>query len=119
MSVWVRLPALPLEYYEEDILKDVGTSKNEPNEALELPLISRLKIDDWTQHVAYESLHAVYFHCGRIGHTTADCALLASQNQSTHQSFGQATTPKTTKAPVSNLKSSPNEEHEGFGPWIC
>ncbi|KAK9088380.1 hypothetical protein Scep_027462 [Stephania cephalantha] len=88
MSVWIRLPRLPMEYYDEVVCKGIGnylgkfmkidvfawtTSRGRFARIcievdLELPLIPNVTINYDCFAVEYESLHEICFLCGKFGH---------------------------------------------------
>ncbi|XP_059072400.1 uncharacterized protein LOC131873583, partial [Cryptomeria japonica] len=97
VSVWIKLPGLPMEYWEEDVLAGitntfgeliaidqvttsrrrliyaricvgVGTDKNMPEE-IEI----ESKLGKWRQNIVYESIPFVYFHCKKQRHWAKKC----------------------------------------------
>lgn len=94
IAVWVRLPELPVEYYEPSILRDLGnaigpvlridthtTTETRGRFArlcvqvdLEKPLIRVIKCGDLEHPVQYEGIHSMCFSCGRVRHKVKGCS---------------------------------------------
>ncbi|GAA0145571.1 hypothetical protein LIER_05740 [Lithospermum erythrorhizon] len=91
-AVWLRLPSLPVEYYDIEILKDVGsqvgtllcidtrTVNNERGRFaricvqidLDKPIIPSIIIGNHSQNILYENVH-LCFECGLLGHDSLNC----------------------------------------------
>lgn len=89
MVVWIRLPELPIEFYDRLVLQEIGSaigpvlridaytaSGSRGSYArlcvqvdLEKPLINMIRIGKCRQSVLYEGISALCFSCGRLGHT--------------------------------------------------
>ena len=88
IAVWVRLNELPIEYYQVEALKEIGSTigkvlRIDTHTALEArgcyaricvqidvekPLITALLIGNFKQSVIYEGIQKLCFSCSRIGH---------------------------------------------------
>ncbi|XP_048493246.1 uncharacterized protein LOC125493772 [Beta vulgaris subsp. vulgaris] len=95
MSIWIRLPELPIEYYEKDdlfaIAKKVGKpitvdySTNKITKgrfariciklSLINPLVTKVCVGAAWQRVQYENIGILCFACGKIGHLKDKCQL--------------------------------------------
>nr|POE88871.1 uncharacterized protein CFP56_37406 [Quercus suber] len=93
VAVWVRLPKLPIEYYEPIALLKIGKSigpvlridSHTINGArgrfaclciqvnLDKPLIRIVYIGKIAQSILYEGISSLCFSCGRIGHKIETC----------------------------------------------
>ncbi|XP_023901062.1 uncharacterized protein LOC112012924 [Quercus suber] len=93
IAVWVRLNELPIEYYQVEALKEIGSTigkvlRIDTHTALEArgcyaricvqievekPLITALLIGNFEQAVIYKGIQELCFSCGRIGHRKEDC----------------------------------------------
>ena len=93
MAVWIRLPELPIKYYEPLVLRDIGkaigpilridahTGTESRGRFARLcvlicfdkPLIRNIKVGGINQPVQYEGLTALCFSCGRVGHKAEGC----------------------------------------------
>ncbi|CAN1188955.1 hypothetical protein LINPERHAP2_LOCUS39627 [Linum perenne] len=93
LCVWVRLPGLPLEYFDHSILKHIGDrigktvciddttlEGSRGNFAricvevdLSKPLLSKYPMRRRVRRIEYESLHTICFNCGCYGHKDDAC----------------------------------------------
>lgn len=93
IAVWVRLNELPIEYYDVEVLKQIGNSigkilRIDTHTAAEArgrfarlcvqvdidkPLVTNISIGGLHQPVNYEGIHRLCFSCGRIGHRKDGC----------------------------------------------
>ena len=91
--VWVRLPSLPIEYYELLVLRDIEKAigpilRIDTHTALETkdrftrlcvqvnfddPLVKLVKVGGIDQPMQYEGISSLCFSCGRVGHKTEGC----------------------------------------------
>lgn len=98
-AIWVRLPELPTEFYEIDILQKVGnkigtllkidacTSATTRERyarlcvqvPLEQPLQQHIYIGTHKQQIEYEGSKLLCIKCGRLGHAPALCSFAASR----------------------------------------
>lgn len=90
---WVRLPRLPVHYYDKRIIRTLGqalgevlrvdyhTESGERGKFARLavmldltrPLVSKIQVDGQLIYVEYENLPTICFHCGRYGHLREAC----------------------------------------------
>ncbi|KAF7833066.1 uncharacterized protein G2W53_015399 [Senna tora] len=95
IAAWVRIPSLPLEFYNVRRLNRIGgligkTLKVDPTTSLtsrgkfaricveinlKKQLVPWVEVTGRSYAVEYEGLHMVCFHCGRYGHTKDGCLL--------------------------------------------
>ncbi|KAF7806787.1 Retrovirus-related Pol polyprotein LINE-1 [Senna tora] len=95
IAAWVRVPGLPLEFYNARCLWRIGdlvgkTLKIDPTTSLtsrgkfaricveinlKKQLVPQVEVKGRCYAVEYEGLHMVCFHCGRYGHTRDFCIL--------------------------------------------
>ncbi|XP_019250929.1 PREDICTED: uncharacterized protein LOC109229834 [Nicotiana attenuata] len=93
-AIWVRLPELPTEFYDLEILSRVGsklgrllkidtcTSSTTRGRyaricievPLEKPLKTHLYLGNHRQSLLYEGLNLLCTYCGRFGHPTTSCS---------------------------------------------
>ncbi|XP_072082104.1 uncharacterized protein [Arachis hypogaea] len=93
IAAWVRLPNIPIEYYDKRFLGTVGdhiekTLKVDMNTANQLrgnfvcqcveldlsrPLNAKYMVSEKNYHVEYEGFHMICFSCGRFGHVKDGC----------------------------------------------
>ncbi|XP_030929600.1 uncharacterized protein LOC115955566 [Quercus lobata] len=101
VAVWVRLPKLPMEFYEASILKEIGSvigpvlhidsftaSETRGGYArlcvqinLDKPLITSIRIGRLVQRVMYEGVSLLCFNCGRLGHKKESCCYQGDLSQ--------------------------------------
>ncbi|CAL1413594.1 unnamed protein product [Linum trigynum] len=130
-AVWVRLPRLPLAYFDEEILYDIGdkigrVEKIDYNTAngsrgnyaricveidLRKRLVSKYRIKRRVRRVEYEGLHTVCFKCGRYGHLEDGCTQSDSMGSNPEEKV-----PLTTSPP--QKQEIRPEILEDFGPWM-
>lgn len=93
VAAWIRLPIMPMEFYDDFILKKVAapigkfiridktTSYTTRGKFaiicievdLTQPLVQKVFIGGRWQRVEYEALRMLCFHCGKFGHDAAVC----------------------------------------------
>lgn len=95
MAAWVRLPKLPIEFYDASVLREIGSaigpvlridsytaSETRGGYArfcvhldLEKPLIRAVRVGRLVQKVLYEGISSLCFCCGKLGHKQESCVL--------------------------------------------
>ncbi|CAN1271017.1 hypothetical protein LINPERPRIM_LOCUS14082 [Linum perenne] len=134
LRVWVRLPGLPLEYFDYGILKrigdKIGTTVRIDHTTLEgargnfaricvevdlsKPLLSKYRLRRRVRRIEYEGLHTICFGCGCYGHEEGACPVVATVEEA----------PPNTSSfsnPVfvgADLEEERPEVEEDFGPWM-
>ena len=88
VAMWVRLPELPIEFYDVAVLREIGstigpilcidsytTSKSRGSYTrlcvqvdLEKPLITSVHVGRLVQKITYGEVSTLCFHCGHLGH---------------------------------------------------
>lgn len=88
VAIWVRLPELPIEYYEPSALKDIRKAigpvlRIDTHRATEArdqfarlcvqvnlgkPIIKLIRVGGIAQQVQYEGISSLCFACGCVGH---------------------------------------------------
>ncbi|KAJ1441621.1 Zinc finger, CCHC-type [Sesbania bispinosa] len=111
VGVWVRIPGLPIEFYDKRVLWRIGNVlgkivKIDYNTLREKPGSQEGK----TYNVEYEGLHLVCFQCGRYGHRKEGCPLLLAPNAANDDNTVLPTPPQ---GPPEH-----QEEVQTFGPWM-
>ena len=114
VAVWVRLPELPIEFYDTSMLKEIGSvigpvlridsyTASETRGGyvrlfvqidLEKPLINSIRVGRLVQRVLYKDISSLCFCCGRIGHKQENCSYYV--NQLVKEGDGKVT-PKANK----------------------
>jgi hypothetical protein len=128
VAVWVRLPELPVEYYDKKSLLFIGHAL-EPvlrvdfNTAsgargcfarlciqldLDKLLVKTVQMGRVRQAVVYEGIGLLCFHCGRIGHKLDRCP----------ERGGSFTAPVAPVTPSSVTSPDSDDALNCFGPWM-
>ncbi|KAK9118330.1 hypothetical protein Scep_016423 [Stephania cephalantha] len=94
IPMWIGLPKIPLEFYDDEILERIGNALGKFVKAnshsthaacgkfarinievdLLQPLVPTLFVRDMEVSMVYEGPHKVCFGCGRLGHRQTDCS---------------------------------------------
>lgn len=97
LIAWIRLPCLPMEYYNPIALSKMGAAvgrviKFDRNTEgairgkfaricveldRTLPLVSTILVGKHKQSVTYEGIQLICFHCGKFGHRKDACPALS------------------------------------------
>ena len=122
VAVWIRLNELPIEYYNEKALHQIGNSignvlRVDTHTATETkgkfarlcvqidvnkPLITAILIGKFEQPVCYEGIQTICFGCGRVGHQKNHCPYTIRPKVSVE---------RTETTPEGSVPSSPCKEH--------
>ena len=130
--VWIRLPELPIEYYEPSTLREIGEAiepilKIDTHTATESrgrfvrlcvqvnfnePIIKLLKMGGIDQPVQYEGINSLCFACGRVDHKVENCPykikiLTTGGAEEEAGKSQEAVGQKPSK-----------EARDAFGPWV-
>ncbi|CAN1178493.1 hypothetical protein LINPERHAP2_LOCUS33702 [Linum perenne] len=134
LRVWVRLPGIPFEYFDETILKLIGdrigrtvridhttlegTRGNFARICVEVdfskPLLSKYKLRRRVRRIEYEGLHTICFNCGCYGHKDESCKQAPEEVVSVNQTTSFAN-PIFQEAIDSVTRP---EVEEDFCPWM-
>nr|XP_023919428.1 uncharacterized protein LOC112030992 [Quercus suber]POF01646.1 uncharacterized protein CFP56_70351 [Quercus suber] len=136
VAMWIRLPELPIEFYEPSTLLKIGKAigpvlKIDANTAngvrghfarlcvqvnLEKPLLRKIYLGKIEQYVQYEGINALCFSCGRIGHKREACPYHIRENP---KDMGT----EKSHEPVYMGNDTPLDKgmegkNEGYGEWM-
>ena len=127
IAVWVRLPELPIEFYDAMVLKEIGSalgpvlridsftatsSKGSyARLCIQVDLDKPLKIGRLKQRVMYEGISSLCFCCGRIGHKKENCS-----NQILPKMV-EAVKEDNTPA-SSNERKAEDTSNSNYGSWM-
>ncbi|XP_038997982.1 uncharacterized protein LOC120123037 [Hibiscus syriacus] len=142
-AVWIHIPGLPIEYFEENVLCSIGNLVGKPLKIdchtawstrgrfaricveidLNAPLLSKLRIGNKVYNIEYEGLHSICFKCGVVGHRATEC--LVNQKES-HTKKEPNSEPhnqeqQQKQEDVKNSKFHQKEKDETkdrYGPWM-
>ena len=129
MAVWVRLPELPIEFYDASVLKEIGSvigpvlrvdsytaSETRGGYArlcvqldLEKPLINSIRVGRLVQRVLYEGISSLCFCCGKLGHKQDNCGMRVRKPSG--EDVGQASL-------KSNVMSEKIQSESNYGAWM-
>ena len=136
VAVWVRLPELPIEFYEPTILKKIGktigpvlridshTLNGERGRFARVcvqidvnkPLVRSIKIGRMIQPVQYEGLNSLCFACGRLGHRKEQCPSIIKKPGSPMETPVDVSSDSSTY--MEDHVSGANAEHDLYGEWM-
>ena len=125
--MWVRLPGLPVEYYDEAFLLRIGNALGKAIKVdhqtisatrgkyvrlcvevdLKQALVPFLWVDRELQAVEYEGLEAICFECGRYGHVAINCHREKEDSGETSEERRREREKKEKEA-----------ESKPYGPWM-
>lgn len=143
LLVWVRFPALPIEYFDDDFLKKIGKEIGRPIKIdtttslvskgrfarvcvevdLTNPLLSKFTVGDMVVPIEYEGIHMVCFSCGIYGHKQGQCAKEGTYGNKATETRGadlQGNNSRTDKMSFES-RSPKTAEHDfknNFGAWM-
>ncbi|KAI3871594.1 hypothetical protein MKX03_005777 [Papaver bracteatum] len=126
--VWIRLPELPIEFFDKEVLFKIGNRLGKPIKVdyttenmirgrfarlcveIELlkPLIPVVKIGKLIQCVEYEGLTSICFECGRENHRAQNCPLKKTDHDEN--------LPKDSRTPQTSFNNESTSET--YGPWM-
>ncbi|XP_050277862.1 uncharacterized protein LOC126719336 [Quercus robur] len=138
VAIWVRLPELPIEFYDASVLKEIGSvigpvlridsytaSETRGGYArlcvqinLEKPLITSIRVGRMVQRVMYEGVSSLCFSYGRLGHKKENYSF--QLQQTVKENNGQ----EEQRINEGVVASIPNDTNEGvqsesnYGPWM-
>ncbi|XVF30111.1 hypothetical protein REPUB_Repub16aG0028700 [Reevesia pubescens] len=135
-TIWIQLPELPIEYFNKEILMRIGSLIGKPLKLdantsmasrgkfsricvevdLAKPLIPKIKIRDLIQHVEYEAIYTVCFHCGVVGHRVEHYPRLT--NESVIISTKQGTQVNAKEPTESSKVEGGKLSNDSFDPWM-
>ncbi|XP_050241177.1 uncharacterized protein LOC126690089 [Quercus robur] len=138
VAVWIRLPELPIEFYEPSALLKIGraigpilridshTANRERGRFarlcvqvnLDKLLVRKLYLGKLAQCVFYEGINTLCFSCGRIGHKIETCPYTVREQpkeQSMDRSDGQ--TEMQSAQGANGLKEKEKSQQE-YGEWM-
>ncbi|XP_026385175.1 uncharacterized protein LOC113280813 [Papaver somniferum] len=121
--VWARLPELPLEYFDRDILFHIGNKIGQTTTeqvargrydriCVEIDtskaLVPCIRIGGCLQKVEYEGLNQMGVKHGKITHKQRSCDLEQNGKNIVEVDLSR----------TAGVRGNVNEENEGFGPWL-
>lgn len=101
LAIWVRLPGLPVDYYDRKFFYTLGNMIGKAIKVdemtltkartlyarmcvevdLDAPLLPSYSVDGNALKIEYEGLHLICFHCGRFGHNLDTCPSKRKQEE--------------------------------------
>ena len=135
LAVWVRLPGLPVEYYDKKFFYNLGNMIGTAIKIDEMtllrartlyacmcvevelgkPLLPAYMVDDNALKIEYEGLHLICFRCGRFGHDNERCSMRASQGGKEGLSEEKGVEERVPPGPAGD---PPNQPLEKYGEWM-
>ncbi|XP_039015132.1 histone-lysine N-methyltransferase, H3 lysine-79 specific-like [Hibiscus syriacus] len=142
-AVWVHVPGLPIEYFDEGILVNIGKIVGTPLKVdyrtawmtrgkfvricvevdLNKPLLSQIRIGNTIFNIEYEGLHLICFMCGMVGHKSDACPIKHFENPQTEKEkvMQQASEPKEAQEEELHKEQEREEKNSKEGryePWM-
>ena len=143
VAVWVRLPDLAMEYYDNGVLwkiknhirrtlkidktTAIGTQGNYEWICVEVDLtkllLSKFKLRRRIQQITYEGLHLICFQCGQYGHKKENCLYGEMHRETSHestamdQSLRETVTNRGVGIDVKTPEIIPEITHQ-YGLWM-
>ncbi|GLT63477.1 hypothetical protein SLA2020_360400 [Shorea laevis] len=134
-AIWARLPHLPIEYYDVQILERIGNILGTPLRLdahtahqsrgqyariciqvdLDEPLVPFVRIGKHIQKVLYEGPAALCYECGCVGHKEDKCPLKIPHPMVVSEE--QIAESQNSQDPVEK-SSNDLPDNQGFGPWM-
>lgn len=131
VAVWVKLPELPIEFYDLAVLKDIGRAIGPMLRIdsftatgtrgsyarlcvqvdLEKPLINMVRVGRLKQKVLYEGIGSLCFCCGRLGHKQEAYSYMVKLKDMEVKDAGETSSMQRSTQVVAKL--DPN-----FGAWM-
>ena len=146
IAMWIRLNELPIEYYEMEVLSQIGNSVGKilridtytANEArgrftrlcvqvdVDKPLLTTILLGGIHQAVNYEGIHKLCFSCGRIGHRKEACPFLIRSNSQLDKdgrdkeedSVGSTHVERDRVDPRVGVEPMSPDQKDTYGPWV-
>ncbi|CAN1822969.1 hypothetical protein LINPERHAP1_LOCUS30174 [Linum perenne] len=137
IRAWVRLPSLPVEYFDPAILEVIenktgktirldtmtmsGTRGNFAHICVEIdlskPLLSKYRLKRRVRRIEYEGLHLICFQCGLYGHGVDNCPTTKMESKEVEQ---RDEIPLTSNPVFEGGETEiPRPElAEDYGPWM-
>jgi hypothetical protein len=137
-SVWIRIPGLGMEYYDESVLLALGAAVGKPVKVdirtidasrgkfaricieidLSLPVVGQIWFRDRWFHVEYEGLHLLCKNCGKYGHVAKNCSLAEEEkSKPTISVTGEKASPleATVQSNMNSVqqKTNPGGDNQG------
>ena len=129
VAVWVRLPKLPIEFYDNSVLLEIGkaigpmlridsyTASGARGSYAGLclqidltkPLITTIKVGRLRQKVMYEGVSSLCYCCGRMGHKQESCSYHIHPSERDIEKEPVAT------SPISQTTQQPKPQ---YGEWM-
>lgn len=141
MVVWIRLPELPIEYYEPSVLREISEAigpvlRVDTHAAAEArgrfsrlcvqinfdePIVKLLRIGGKDQVVLYEGINSLCFSCGCVGHKSESCPYYVRTPEKVGGKEGDERPMEKgdeSKGDMANPQSQQEAQEDIFGPWV-
>ena len=141
--VWVRIPCLPIEYYDHAFLMRLGAKLGKPVKIdnatslvsrghftrmrieidLTKPLVPKFRLHKRTRRIEYEGVHLICFNCGKYGHRKEACPFEVHWGVGDQGGRGDGSVGEESATPTKDQKQREEpiikpEVTEDYGPWM-
>ncbi|KAI8543050.1 hypothetical protein RHMOL_Rhmol08G0188600 [Rhododendron molle] len=140
-AVWVRVPLLPTEFFEEDNIKEIDEKLGKylkldtktydskrgsyARICVEMDLIQPLPpsiaVERYDYFLEYEHLHQICFSCGRVGHRWESCGMSPKSEKGSGEvgsTVGNTGNPDNKAVKFNGQLVQENQTEIGFGEWM-
>nr|POF03716.1 uncharacterized protein CFP56_06636 [Quercus suber] len=140
VAVWIRLPELPIEFYEHNALLKIGRAigpvlRIDANTAngirgrfarlcvqvnLDKPLEKSIYLGKLKQVIQYEGIGTLCFECGRIGHYREVCPFVVREysNNTQESPANKGHEEQSNGADNAEVEKNLRSQQDDFGEWM-
>lgn len=135
LAIWVRLPGLPVDYYDKKNFFNLGNKIGTTLKVDEMtqlrartmyarmcveidlgaPLLPTYSVDGNLLRIEYEGLHLICFHCGIYGHNQEHCPTKRNQEVAKEMEPGGNVAMQVDEA---QPRSNERKGSEKYGEWM-
>ncbi|XP_019181601.1 PREDICTED: uncharacterized protein LOC109176602 [Ipomoea nil] len=138
LLAWIRLPTLPIEYFEDEFLMKIGRQLGRPIKVdvttclasrgkfarvcveidISKPLRSKFTLADEVYPVEYEGIHMICFKCGLYGHKKELCGLDGKTLDPPNLPEAAEAAEMETENAQQKTRNTPSPYTDKYGSWM-